>query len=51
MPPSWPAQVGSVPSLIREAPVSARERGVPETAELTEAYEAACGSGSRPALP
>jgi len=27
------------------------ERGVPEAAELTEAYQAACGDGSRPALP
>jgi hypothetical protein len=52
MAPSWAAQVGSMPSLIRTVPASARERGVPEAAELTEAYQDACGDGGgRPALP
>jgi hypothetical protein len=36
----------------REIVLAVAERGVPEAAELTEAYQAACGDGgSRPALP
>ena len=36
----------------REIVLAVAERGVPEAAELAEAYQAACGdSGSRPALP
>jgi hypothetical protein len=36
----------------REIVLAVAERGVPEAAELAEAYQAACGDGgSRPALP
>ena len=35
----------------REIVLAVAERGVPEAAELSEAYQAACGDGSRPALP
>jgi transcriptional regulator with XRE-family HTH domain len=36
----------------REIVLAVSERGVPEAAELSEAYQAACGDGgSRPALP
>ena len=35
----------------REIVLAVAERGVPEAAELTEAYREACGGGGRPALP
>ena len=36
----------------REIVLAVAERGVPEAAELSEAYQASCGDGgSRPALP
>ena len=34
-----------------EIVLAVAERGVPEAAELTETYQAACGDGSHPALP
>ena len=35
----------------REIVLAVTERGVPEAAELAEAYREACGDGARPALP
>jgi hypothetical protein len=35
----------------REVIQAVAERGVPEAAELAEAYHEACGDGDRPALP
>ena len=35
----------------REVIQAVAERGVPEAAELAEAYREACGDGDRPALP
>jgi transcriptional regulator with XRE-family HTH domain len=35
----------------REVILAVAERGVPEAAELAEAYREACGDGDRPALP
>jgi hypothetical protein len=35
----------------REIVLAVAERGVPEAAELAEAYRETCGDGGRPALP